>query len=110
MLQDLHMPHSYYSKQLPCEWRLVALDTTEISGHSCYPKVSKSVMRACLACLCLPCIAIQLDQRMQGLLFRLTMPTVTCHACTTTHDPVQLLFNMQLERNALHCVLSETSA
>ena len=33
------MPHSYYSKQLPCAWKLIALDTTELSGHSCYPGV-----------------------------------------------------------------------
>ena len=40
MLHDLHMPYSYYSKQLPCQWRLIALDTTELSGHSGYPVVS----------------------------------------------------------------------
>ena len=40
MLHDLHMPHSYYSRQLPCQWRLIALDTTELSGHSGFPVVS----------------------------------------------------------------------
>lgn len=33
------MPHSYYSVPLATGWRLVVLDTTEMSLHSGYPAV-----------------------------------------------------------------------
>jgi hypothetical protein len=34
------MPHSYYSVALSHHWRLIVLDTTEMSLHSGYPEVS----------------------------------------------------------------------
>ena len=39
MLRYLQMPGSYYSRQLGHGWRLIVLDTTELSGHHRYPKV-----------------------------------------------------------------------
>ncbi len=38
-LQALHMPSSYYSVNLSDRWRLIGLDTTEMSLHSGYPEV-----------------------------------------------------------------------
>jgi hypothetical protein len=40
--QALHMPHSYYSVALSRSWRLIVLDTTEMSLHSGYPEVCHS--------------------------------------------------------------------
>jgi len=36
----LRMPGSYYSRELPSKWRLIVLDTTEMSGHSQYPQAN----------------------------------------------------------------------
>jgi hypothetical protein len=41
-LQDLGMPGSYYSVLLPAKWKLIVLDTTEMSLHSGYPEVGSS--------------------------------------------------------------------
>lgn len=53
MLKDLHMPYSYYSKQLPCAWKLIALDTTELSGHSQYPLVWPLLLHSMLSVVCM---------------------------------------------------------
>ena len=39
LVHELKMPGSYYSRQLSDKWRLIVLDTTEISGHSQYSQV-----------------------------------------------------------------------
>lgn len=39
-MDELKMPGSYYSRELPGKWRLLVLDTTEMSGHSQYPEAS----------------------------------------------------------------------
>lgn len=39
LIPALRMPASYYSKQLPQKWRLIVLDTTEMSGHSGFSQV-----------------------------------------------------------------------
>lgn len=40
VLKKLGIPEcGYYSVALPAGWRLVVLDTTEMSGHSGYPEV-----------------------------------------------------------------------
>ena len=39
MLQRLGMPASYYAVDLDPTWRLLVLDTTEMSGHSGFPAV-----------------------------------------------------------------------
>lgn len=36
ILQTLRMPSSYYSRCLSSTWKLLVLDTTELSGHHCY--------------------------------------------------------------------------
>jgi hypothetical protein len=38
LVSRLQLPASYYSLPLPGSWRLVVLDTTEMSGHSGYPE------------------------------------------------------------------------
>jgi hypothetical protein len=60
MLQALHMPNSYYSKTLPAGWRLVVLDTTEMSLHSGYPQARQLLMQhACLPwALIIGCLTI----------------------------------------------------
>ena len=40
LMDELNMPSSYYSRELPGKWRLIVLDTTEMSGHSQYPEAS----------------------------------------------------------------------
>ncbi|KAL3149220.1 hypothetical protein ABBQ32_002045 [Trebouxia sp. C0010 RCD-2024] len=40
LIPALRMPASYYSKQLPQKWRLIVLDTTEMSGHSGFSQES----------------------------------------------------------------------
>ncbi|DBA97345.1 hypothetical protein WJX77_003255 [Trebouxia sp. C0004] len=40
LINELRMPGSYYSRELPSKWRLIVLDTTEMSGHSQYPQDS----------------------------------------------------------------------
>ena len=40
LIYEMRMPGSYYSKQLPHQWRLIVLDTTEMSGHSGFPQAS----------------------------------------------------------------------
>ncbi|KAK9814127.1 hypothetical protein WJX72_000984 [[Myrmecia] bisecta] len=39
--EQLGIPASYYMVQLPAHWRLIVLDTTEMSGHSGYPETSQ---------------------------------------------------------------------
>ena len=39
MLHRLGMPASFYAADIAPGWRLLMLDTTEMSGHSGYPKV-----------------------------------------------------------------------
>ncbi|GAB4817700.1 hypothetical protein N2152v2_004746 [Parachlorella kessleri] len=47
VLRRLGIPQScYYSLPLPHSWRLVVLDTTEMSGHSGYPEGSKQQREA----------------------------------------------------------------
>ncbi|KAK9838820.1 hypothetical protein WJX74_003943 [Apatococcus lobatus] len=41
MLRRLGMPASFYAVDIEPGWRLLVLDTTEMSGHSGYPKDSK---------------------------------------------------------------------
>jgi hypothetical protein len=41
-LQALGMPGSYYSVPLAARWKLIVLDTTEMSLHSGYPEVGSS--------------------------------------------------------------------
>jgi hypothetical protein len=36
------MPGSYYSVPLAARWKLIVLDTTEMSLHSGYPEVGSS--------------------------------------------------------------------
>ena len=49
VLRRLGIPQScYYSVPLPHSWRLVVLDTTEMSGHSGYPEVSQ--LGCCVGC------------------------------------------------------------
>ena len=40
LMDELKMPSSYYSRELPGKWRLIVLDTTEMSGHSQYSEAS----------------------------------------------------------------------
>ena len=39
MLRRLGMPASFYAADLAPGWRLLVLDTTEMSGHSGWPQV-----------------------------------------------------------------------
>ena len=43
----LGMPSSYYTAKLINGWRLIALDTTEMSGHSCMPEVRQTLYLLC---------------------------------------------------------------
>lgn len=40
LLQRLGMPRAYYAADIAPGWRLVTLDTTEMSNHSRYPQVA----------------------------------------------------------------------
>ena len=40
LLKRLKLPGSFYAVHLPHGWRLIVLDTTEMSGHSNLPPVS----------------------------------------------------------------------
>ena len=42
--QRLGIPESYYTVQLASAWRLIVLDTTEMSGHSNLPLVGLSAL------------------------------------------------------------------
>lgn len=46
LLARLRIPASYYSALLAPGWRLMVLDTTEMSGHSGYPPESEQVREA----------------------------------------------------------------
>ncbi|KAK9798149.1 hypothetical protein WJX73_010044 [Symbiochloris irregularis] len=46
VLQTLHMPASYYSRRLSSGWTLLVLDSTELSGHHCYPQGSEQCNEA----------------------------------------------------------------
>jgi manganese-dependent ADP-ribose/CDP-alcohol diphosphatase len=46
LVERLRLPGSYYVRPLPHGWRLVVLDTTEMSGHSGYPDDSKEEREA----------------------------------------------------------------
>lgn len=46
-VQRLNIPHpGYYSRELASGWRLIVLDTTEMSGHSEYPEGSQQYTEA----------------------------------------------------------------
>ncbi|WIA21411.1 hypothetical protein OEZ85_000626 [Tetradesmus obliquus] len=48
LLEALAMPGSYYSVQLPAKWKLIVLDTTDMSLHSGYPQQESSQMQQAL--------------------------------------------------------------
>ena len=46
LLSRLRLPASYYAAPLAPGWRLIVLDTTEMSGHSGYPPDSEQASAA----------------------------------------------------------------